>query len=193
MRFLLYRLNRKLVPLIFCSLTLAVQSTFITRGPSSPVELRGLFFVSERLPSYTPEPCSGPHTLEPWLAQFSMVPARRPHLHARQSVLIVFVLFIPGIVVMLFFQCMTALFTPGTRGEGLKWGLATYTMVTFSFVSIFTVVNALNVWFDDEDGTLPPGRLGYVIPDLMFLLNYWLADGLLVGSLFDVTLTRPGV
>jgi len=88
---------------------------------------------------------------------------------------------------------MTALFNPGNRGDNVKWGFVAYTVVTFSFVSIFTVVNALNVWFDDEDGTLRPGRLGYVIPDLMFLLNYWLADGLLVGSLFDVALTCPGV
>jgi len=89
---------------------------------------------------------------------------------------------------------MAALFNPTNRGgEGVKWGFVTYTVVTFSIVSIFTVVNALNVWFDDDDGELRPGRLGYVIPDLMFLLNYWLADGLLVGSLFDVPLTRPGV
>lgn len=116
-----------------------------------------------------------------------------PHLHPCQSVLTVFVLFILGIVVVLFFQCLAALFNPGSRGEGVRWGLITYTVVTFSFVSIFTVVNALNVWFDDEDDTLRPGRLGYVVPDLMFLLNYWLADGLLVGSLLDVALTRPGV
>ena len=114
-------------------------------------------------------------------------------LHTCQSMLTVFVLRIPGIVVVLFFQCMAALFNPSTRGEGVKWGLATYTVVTFSFVSIFTAVNAVNVWFDDGDTTLHPGRLGYVIPDLMFLLNYWLADGLLVGSLFDVALARPGV
>jgi len=109
----------------------------------------------------------------------------------RLPVLTVFVLFVLGIVVMLFFQCMAALFNPANRGEeGVKWGFVSYTVVTFSFVSIFTAVNALNIWFDDEDGTLHPGRFGYVIPDLMFLLGYWLADGLLVGSLFDAHLPR---
>jgi len=31
-----------------------------------------------------------------------------------------------------------------------------------------------------------------VIPNVMFNLNNWLADGLLVSSLFDAALTRPG-
>ena len=44
--------------------------------------------------------------------------------------------------------------------------------------------------------TLPPGPYGYqqsiaptaisVVQDASFVLNNWLADGLLVGSLFDV-------
>jgi len=32
-----------------------------------------------------------------------------------------------------------------------------------------------------------------LVPNLMFALNNWLADGLLVSSLFDAALTRPGV
>jgi hypothetical protein len=32
-----------------------------------------------------------------------------------------------------------------------------------------------------------------VIPNLMFVLNNWLADGLLVSSLFDAAFTRPNV
>jgi len=119
-----------------------------------------------------------------------MVPARHPRLHTCSSVLTVFILFVPGIVVVLFFQCMAALMNPANRGgKGVRWRLASYTVVTFSCVSTFTAVNALNVWFDDEDETLRPGRLGYVLPDLMFFLNYWLADGLLVGSLLDAALT----
>ena len=182
--------NRKLAPLVFCSLALAVQSTFIARGPFPPSSSEVFSSSLNALP-YPSTPCSGPRTLEPWSARFSMVPARRPYPHA--CVFTVFVLSILGIIVVLFFQCMAALFNPAGRGgEGVKWGFAVYTLATFSFVSIFTAVNALNVWFDD-DSALRPARLGYVIPDLMFLLNYWLADGLLVCSSFDVALTRPGV
>ena len=32
-----------------------------------------------------------------------------------------------------------------------------------------------------------------LIPNTMFNLNNWLADGLLVSSLFDATPTRPGI
>ena len=38
---------------------------------------------------------------------------------------------------MLFFKCMIALFNPyHHRGEGIKWGLVTYTTVMFSFVTV---------------------------------------------------------
>jgi len=53
------------------------------------------------------------------------------------------------------------------------------------------------------DGVLPPGPLGYqgsirqtaltIIPNLMFFLNNWLADSLLVGSLPDPAFDRPSV
>ena len=113
---------------------------------------------------------------------------------------------------MLFFHCMAALLDPvNRRREGIKWGLVTYTVVMFSFVTVFTAMN-LNVQsisfidnreFPGVEGVLPPGPLGYqffiysralsVIPNVMFLLNNWLADGLLVGSLFDVAFTRPAI
>jgi len=112
----------------------------------------------------------------------------------------------PGIVVVLFFHCMVALLDPGNRKrEGTKWGLVSYTVVMFSFVTVFTAMN-LNVQsisfidnreFPGVEGVLPPGPLGYqffiysqalsVIPNVMFLLNNWLADGLLVSSVFDLT------
>ena len=48
----------------------------------------------------------------------------------------------------------------------------------------------------------PPGPIGYlsfissealaIVPNVMFALNNWLADGLLVSSLFDVMSTRHG-
>jgi len=108
-------------------------------------------------------------------------------------------LLILGIVIMLFFQCMAAFFDPvNRRREGIKWGLVVYTFLMFSFVTIFTAMN-LNIqsisFIDNREfpgvpGVLPPGPLGYqfliysrvlsIVPNLMFLLNNWLADGLLV-------------
>jgi uncharacterized membrane protein YgcG len=103
-----------------------------------------------------------------------------------------------GIVIVLFFQCMGALFNPTHRnGEGVRWGLVAYTAVMFSFVTIFTAMN-LDIqsisYIDNREfpgnDELPPGPLGYetliyskaisVVPNLMFLMNNWLADGLLL-------------
>lgn len=103
-----------------------------------------------------------------------------------------------GIVIVLFFQCMGALLDPVNRNrEGIRWGLVAYTATSFSLVTIFTAMN-LDVqsisYIDNRDfpgnDALPPGPLGYqtliyskaisVVPNLMFLLNNWLADGLLV-------------
>ena len=113
-----------------------------------------------------------------------------------------------GIVIVLFFHCMAALFNPiNRRREGIKWSLVSYTAVMFSFVTIFTAMN-LNIQsisyidnreFPGVDGVLPPGPLGYqwsiysnvltIVPNLMFVLNNWLADGLLVGRLFAAAFT----
>jgi len=90
--------------------------------------------------------------------------------------------------------------------EGIRWGLVSYTVVMFSVV---TVVNATS--FDLESVTdidnrkfpggqygsssFLPGPTGYsifinstalaVAPNLASLLNYWLADALLVSPSFD--------
>ena len=112
---------------------------------------------------------------------------------------------------MLFFQCIAALLNPvNRRGEGIKWGLISYTMVMFSVVTVLIAVNLDvqsisfidNREFTNPNGTLS-GPLGYqswmrsdalrVIPNLMFLLNNWLADGLLVRRLFGAAFTRSGV
>lgn len=103
-----------------------------------------------------------------------------------------------GVVIVLFFQCLTALFSSAYRTrQGVRWGLVAYTMTTFSFVTIFTAMN-LDIqsvsYIDNRDfpgnDELPPGPLGYqylvyskaisIVPNLMFLLNNWLADGLLL-------------
>ena len=126
---------------------------------------------------------------------------KAPTVHL--SVLISLVRFISGIVIVLFFHCLSALLSRvHRRREGTKWGLVAYTMVMFAFVTVFTAMN-LNVQSDSyidnreypgDGDTLPPGPIGYqaliysdaltIIPNLMFLLNNWMADGLLV-SLFD--------
>ena len=104
-----------------------------------------------------------------------------------------------GIILVLFFQCMTGLFNSARRGwKGIKWGIISYTVVMFSFATVFTGMN-LNVEsisyinnreFPGGEGVLPPGPLGYqwfirpmmrsITSNLTSLLNYWLADGLLV-------------
>lgn len=103
-----------------------------------------------------------------------------------------------GIVVILFFQCMDALFCPSNRVRvGVKWGLAVHTVTMFSFVTAFTVAFLHveptayldNREFPGIDNVLPPGPFGYLysmrsitnrIPAFMFVLNQWLADGLLL-------------
>ena len=114
-----------------------------------------------------------------------------------------------GVVVVLFLQCMTAMFHPvHRRGQGIKWGLALYTAVIFSSVTALTGIQLYiqsvsyidNHEFPGIGSRVPPGPLGYrsfictgvlgIIPNVMFNLNNWLASGLLVSSLFDVTLAR---
>ena len=101
---------------------------------------------------------------------------------------------------------MRALFDPANRRRqgGIKWGLVGYTLAMFSFVTIFTAMNLDiqsisfidNREFPGVGDVFPPGPLGYqlfiyskpitVVPNLMFLLNNWMADGLLVR--FSATL-----
>jgi hypothetical protein len=103
----------------------------------------------------------------------------------------------------LFFQCIGALLDPANRkGGGIKWGLVAHTVAMFAFVTVYTATNLFfqsaayidNREYPGTDG-LSPGPIGYQLsayykpiafmPSVMFLLNNWLADGLLVGSAFD--------
>jgi len=105
-----------------------------------------------------------------------------------------------GIIIVMFFQCMSALFDPANRRrEGTKWALVIYTILMFSFVTIRTGMglNLISISFVDNrefpgvGDRLPPGPIGYqlsagpkatnIVPSLAFLLNNWLADGLLVS------------
>jgi len=109
---------------------------------------------------------------------------------------------------MLFFQCMVALVNNvHRREEGIKWWPMFYTTAMFSFVTVYTAVNLHNLsmsFIDNREHR--PGFSGPLIhqyhvrhmylgllPNVMFNLNNWLADGLLVSSLFDVAPTLPGV
>ena len=115
-------------------------------------------------------------------------------------------------MIVLFLQCMAALFNPGhRRGERIKWGLVSYTAVMFSLATVFTalVLDIQSVSYIDNrefpgaEGVTPPGPLGYrmvssaealdIIPGVVFALSNWLADGFLVSSLLNVAFTHPGV
>ena len=106
-------------------------------------------------------------------------------------------------LVVLFFKCMSALLKPpNRRGERIKWGLVSYAVAMFSFVTIYTAMNLhiLSISFIDNrefpgaEGHVHPGPYGYfisiyykaisVVPNAAFCLNNWLADGLLVSPLF---------
>jgi len=102
---------------------------------------------------------------------------------------------------------MVALLNPAhRREEGIKWWLVLYTMAMFSFVTVYNAMNLhilSNSLIDNRGLAYYDGPLVYqeeirttvlgIIPSVMFNLNNWLADGLLVSSLFDAMLTRPGV
>ena len=141
-----------------------------------------------------------------------MVYAKHPHLHARLSTLIALVRYILGVVVVLAFKSMAALLSPAyRRGEGIKWGLMCYTATIFSLVTVLTGMN-LNIRsisyidnrnFPGAEGMIPPGPSGYqwfiapsplnITPNVMFVMCDWLADGLLVSSLFDAVFAWPGI
>ena len=142
------------------------------------------------------------YRLDPlWYAQDTLPPTR-------PTVLTPLVRFALGTLIVLFCQCMVTLFNPVNRKmEGIRWGLVSYTVATFSFTTVIhgmclnigSISYIDNREFPGGEG-MPPGPLGYrlsiwsgaltVTPRLMFLFNNWLADGLLVSSSFDAALTR---
>ena len=113
---------------------------------------------------------------------------------------------------MVFLQCMAGLFDPvHRRGEPVKWGLVSYTVVMFSIITVITVMNFViqsisyvdNRKFPGVEDLVPAGPYGYLcsvlpftlnpVPDSMSVVNGWLADGLLVSSLFDPAFAHPSV
>ena len=115
-------------------------------------------------------------------------------------------------LVVLFFKCITALFnTVYRRGEGVKWGLVSYTVIMFSLVTVHLVTNLelLSTSYIDhrdfvgyEGDVELRGPYAYqtstnfkaisVIPRVAFRLNNWLADGLLVSFILDTVVARVG-
>ena len=94
---------------------------------------------------------------------------------------------------------MSALLSPvnPTKG-GIKWLLVAHTVAIFLFVTVFTAINLdfLSISYIDnreanDSGIEFPGPLGYqytsystpsgIVSTVMFLLNNWFADGLLVS------------
>ena len=99
---------------------------------------------------------------------------------------------------------MNALLHPINRAtEGIRWGLVAHTAAMFAFVTIYTALNLQiqsisyidNRNFPGTDGTPWPGPIGYeffiyykaisIVPSVAFQMNTWLADGILVSSLFN--------
>ena len=131
-------------------------------------------------------------------ASFYTVHPRDPRPLVCPSVLTtLFVRFTPGILIILFSNCMTALFNPvHRRGEGIKWGLVSYTVVMFSLVTVYTATKGhiFSISYIDNRG-FPRGPWGYqadtyltaipIVSRAAFNLNNWSADGLLVRPSFD--------
>jgi len=94
---------------------------------------------------------------------------------------------------------------PHRREEGIKRWLVFYTVAMFSFVTVYTI-QSMSFIDNRQDFPAPsatfsgPLRFHFttrrtalgLIPNLMFNLNNWLADGLLISSLFDAALARLG-
>lgn len=93
----------------------------------------------------------------------------------------------------------TLLGSVGRMKGSTKWGLVAHTAAMFSFVTIFTATNMdlLSISYIDNrafpgNDVIPPGPFGYqfldysnpinLTPYIMFFLNNWLADGVLVSS-----------
>ena len=104
-----------------------------------------------------------------------------------------------GIVVALFFQCIATLLNPTNPiRKGIRWAFVTHTISLFLLVTIpfgidfdYSSTEYINNREFPGNSEFPPGPLGYsyvldtdattMVYNLMFPLNQWLGDGLLVG------------
>ena len=106
-----------------------------------------------------------------------------------------------GIVVALFFQCISVLLSPiNPLRKGIKWALVAHTIALFLFLTIPVGIELNNLFIDyinnrefPGNDEFPPGPIGYddllntkattIVFTAMFPLNQWLADGLLVSPI----------
>ena len=116
-------------------------------------------------------------------------------------------------LIVLFLKCVTSLLNPVyPRGERIKWGLVSYTVLMFAFatVDIATKAQIFSISYIDDckfpgvEDELFPGLFGYqlrattsykaigVVPIAAFRLANWSADGLLVGFSSGPTVACPG-
>ena len=110
---------------------------------------------------------------------------------------------LPGVVIALFIQCMTALLSPTNRAKGgSTWGLVGSTV---ALISVATASFVMGLWFQPiayinnrefPGGDLEaPGPMGYMwlrkwttmatISNAAYQVNQWLVDGLLVSPMQD--------
>lgn len=133
------------------------------------------------------------------LARFSMVCTRYLHLLVRLTTQIPPVPLILGMLIVLFFQCVAALLNPEPCGRGYQVGtriLHCGHVLVRDRTQRNTANSRSSSYIDNREfrgveGFLPPGPFGYLLftwsrattiaTSPMFLLNYWLADGFLVG------------
>ena len=109
-----------------------------------------------------------------------------------------------GIVVTLFFQCMGVLLSPvNPVRRGIRWSLAAHTVAMFLVLTVPVGIDLIHLSIIYINGRefpgndqYPLGPLGYddfidvkafvVVLNIMFPLNQWLADGLLVGPVSNL-------
>ena len=105
-----------------------------------------------------------------------------------------------GTITVLFFQCMDALFNPVRRKEGkIKWAFVAHTVAMFLLVTVNWCTNFYIYSTSSIDNREFPGGLTTplyskpmnYIPEIAFFLNSWLADGLLVCSVSNLTTQMP--
>ena len=108
---------------------------------------------------------------------------------------------IPGIIIVLFIRCIRVLLDPVNRTRGgIRWPYVAHATTMFLLVTIHTGMSLHlhsisfidNRDFPGVDKSTLTGPIGYqalsqadpirVVPDVVFLLNNLLADGLLVSS-----------
>lgn len=142
------------------------------------------------MPNYSGEPWSD----DPNAPKVS----KRLHLSEQGDMVGVFTYaLLYGIIVVVFFRCMSALLDPaGRKQRGIRWPLVIHTVAMFSFAT-FSIVTDFHIrigdWIDNRDfpgnDVSPPGPFGYfldnsdpvyLLPLVPLVLNGLFGDALLL-------------